>query len=145
MNMSGKKLTSKEAAHLLGVSEASVKRWAGSGILPMEKKVGGHRRFCSQDIALFRHERQGAAGQRPTIKSSASLAQTEHFTIPFNADDETLAREIFEALLIGRIEQASAILVNAYLRGERRVAALCDSVLAKKPCIESETSGIRAS
>ncbi len=131
MNMSGRKLTSKEAARLLGVSEASIKRWADSGILPMEKTVGGHRRFRSQDVALFRRERQGAAGQHPTIKSPASLEQTEHFTVPFDADDETLAREMFEALLIGRIEEASAILVNAYLRGGRSVAALCDSVLAK--------------
>ncbi len=128
--MTGRKLTSKEAARLLGVSEASIKRWADSGFLPTEKTVGGHRRFRSQDVALFRRERLKAASQHPTIKSPTSFEQAE-YPVPFDADDETLAREMFEALLIGRAEEASALLVNAYLRGGRSIAALCDSVLAK--------------
>ncbi len=128
--MSGRKLTSKEAARLLGVSEASVKRWADAGILPTEKTVGGHRRFRSQDVALFRRETLKAASQHPAIKSPTSFEEAED-TAPFDADDETLAREMFEALLIGRAEEASALLVNAYLRGGRSVATLCDSVLAK--------------
>ncbi|MBV9958343.1 MAG: helix-turn-helix domain-containing protein, partial [Acidobacteria bacterium] len=46
-----KDLTSSEAARLLGVSEASVKRWADSGLLPALKTAGGHRRFRPEDVA----------------------------------------------------------------------------------------------
>ena len=42
---------------MLGVSEASVKRWADSGLLPMEKTAGGHRRFRPEDVAAVRRAR----------------------------------------------------------------------------------------
>jgi len=131
MNKSGRKLTSKQVARLLGVSEASVKRWADSGILPTEKTVGGHRRFRSQDIALFRRERFSTSGQQQTINSPTGSEQNGHSAVSSDADDEGLASEMFDALVLGRAEDAAAPIVTAYLRGGRSVASLCDSVLAK--------------
>src|ERR671913_90085 len=58
----GRRLTSKEAARVLGVSEASVKRWADSGLLPMEKTAGGHRRFRPEDVAAARRRVPAAGG-----------------------------------------------------------------------------------
>jgi MerR family transcriptional regulator, light-induced transcriptional regulator len=40
-----KDLTSSEAAALLGVSLATIKRWADAGILSAVRTAGGHRRF----------------------------------------------------------------------------------------------------
>jgi excisionase family DNA binding protein len=38
-------LTSKEIGKVLGVSPATVRRWADAGLLPSERTAGGHRRF----------------------------------------------------------------------------------------------------
>jgi excisionase family DNA binding protein len=41
----GRFLTSKDLAKLLGISPATVRRWASAGLLPAERTPGGHRRF----------------------------------------------------------------------------------------------------
>jgi excisionase family DNA binding protein len=43
-------LTSTEAAALLGVSAATVKRWSDEGALPSIRTRGGHRRFRRVDV-----------------------------------------------------------------------------------------------
>lgn len=43
-------LTTAEAAARLGVSVATLKRWAQSGLLPSERTEGGHRRFRREDV-----------------------------------------------------------------------------------------------
>jgi hemerythrin len=43
-------LTTAEAARELGVSVATLKRWAQSGLLPSERTEGGHRRFRAEDV-----------------------------------------------------------------------------------------------
>lgn len=46
----GSTLTTAEAAALLEVSVATLKRWAQSGLLPSERTEGGHRRFRLEDV-----------------------------------------------------------------------------------------------
>jgi excisionase family DNA binding protein len=43
-------LTSTEAAELLHVSAATVKRWADDGLIPTLRTLGGHRRFRRTDV-----------------------------------------------------------------------------------------------
>ena len=43
-------LTTSEAAELLGVSVATLKRWASAGLLPSSHTPGGHRRFRRGDV-----------------------------------------------------------------------------------------------
>lgn len=50
-------LSSSDAARLLGVGSATVKRWADAGLLACEKTVGHHRRFRREEIARFLRER----------------------------------------------------------------------------------------
>lgn len=38
-------MTSAEVAALLGVNKKTVSRWAGAGLLPSVKTLGGHHRF----------------------------------------------------------------------------------------------------
>ena len=126
---SGKKLTSKEAARVLGASEASVKRWADVGLLPSEKTAGGHRRFRPADIALFKRENCGAAAattqrrqqQRAGVNSATGSGEVESV----EASVETL----FAALTRGDAEETSAILVKSYLDGKPLVF-IFDQLLA---------------
>ncbi|HTT72473.1 MAG TPA: hemerythrin domain-containing protein [Anaeromyxobacteraceae bacterium] len=46
-------LTSSQAAKLLHVSVATVKRWASAGLLASERTAGGHRRYRESDLRLL--------------------------------------------------------------------------------------------
>ena len=126
----GKKLTSKQAARVLGVSEASVKRWADSGLLPMEKTAGGHRRFRPEDVAFVR--RAGLSEeQSPLLKkrSAAKLrARPTRAEEPGPGQEAALVEETFVALMGGDDEELSALLVNLHLDG-RSVGAIADTFL----------------
>jgi len=43
-------LTTSEAADLVKVSPATLKRWARAGIIPSERTSGGHRRYRREDL-----------------------------------------------------------------------------------------------
>ncbi|MGB7926261.1 MAG: helix-turn-helix domain-containing protein [Pyrinomonadaceae bacterium] len=117
-----KNLTSREAAQLLGVSEASVKRWADSGLLPAFKTAGGHRRFRPEDVAAFR--RQGLARE-----SAGAFRERPADAPPIDdALDETLPQLIFETIVGGHDEEAGSALVGLYLRGHT-VARIADAAL----------------
>src|SRR5215204_4117142 len=91
----GRRLTSKEAARVLGVSEASVKRWADSGLLPMEKTAGGHRRFRPEDVAAAR--RVGPSSAEAPLKGRR-VAPPAHAARPAElgpAREAALAEETF--------------------------------------------------
>jgi len=47
-------LSTTDAAEILGVAAASVKRWADAGLLPCVRTAGRHRRFRPGDVAEFR-------------------------------------------------------------------------------------------
>lgn len=126
----GKRLTSKEAARVLGVSEASVKRWADSGLLPMEKTAGGHRRFRPEDIARvlrasFREEERPALSQRSAARIHTQPAEVPELT---HGREAALVEETFRMLLEGRDEELSALLVNLHLHG-LSAARIADSFL----------------
>lgn len=98
-------LTTKAVAKLLRVSEATVKRWADSGLLQSEKTVGGHRRFSLNAVAHLRREfgiGPGAPTQTAPKQQSVSLPSTAQFA---------------ETLLRADEKEAGAVLVHAYLRG----------------------------
>lgn len=98
------RLTTKQVARLLSVSEATVKRWADEGVLSSEKTVGGHRRFGIESIAQLRRERNlqgGAASVTRVVKKKTSpLPSTDDFRRLILAGDEL---------------EAGAALVDAYL------------------------------
>src|SRR5918993_1644609 len=116
----GKRLTSKETARLLGVSEASIKRWADGGLLPSEKTAGGHRPFRPEDVATFRRgegagdSRGGAAApSAPAISPPRRVAARARFV----GDAGLLVEATFGALLDGSAGKASAFLTDAPASG----------------------------
>ena len=99
------RLTTKDVARLLNISEATVKRWAEDGVLTSEKTVGGHRRFAIESIAQLRREKNLAGGALAVAKvgnkkKSKPLPSAEDFLPLILAGDEL---------------EAGAVLVAAYL------------------------------
>jgi len=125
----GRWLTSKEAARLLGVSEASIKRWANSGLLSSEKTAGGHRRFRPEDVAVFRRGRANGT-ERRTTATVVQLQERRKVVSGATGGGNVSYQVLFEALVEGRAEEASAMLVNAYLHGHN-LASLFDEVLSR--------------
>ncbi len=50
-------LSTRQVAQLLGVGEATVKRWADSGEIDCFRTVGGHRKFRLRDVTAFVQKR----------------------------------------------------------------------------------------
>jgi excisionase family DNA binding protein len=46
-------LTTSQAARLLGVSLATVRRWSDAGVLPGYRTPGGQRRFSREQLDEF--------------------------------------------------------------------------------------------
>lgn len=114
-----KNLTSRQAARLLGVSEASIKRWADGGLLPALKTAGGHRRFRPEDLAVFRQgARAGDAAGRAPRPDAAGAAPL----------DVGLSDELFELIVGGHEEEVASALVGLHLEGHT-VARLADELL----------------
>ncbi|HWS89527.1 MAG TPA: B12-binding domain-containing protein [Pyrinomonadaceae bacterium] len=125
----GRRLTSREAARALGVSEASVKRWADSGLLPMEKTAGGHRRFRPEDVAAVRRAGLAAAGAQPPQRKGAEFPAREARAPELDPGREAaLAEESFRALLGGDDEELSSLLVSLHLDGQS-VGRIADRLL----------------
>jgi MerR family transcriptional regulator, light-induced transcriptional regulator len=126
----GRKLTSKEAARVLGVSEASVKRWADSGLLPVEKTAGGHRRFRPEDIAVIR--RTGVSEEASDLlkKSSAARLSARPAQVPALGPEREaeLVEETFRMLVDGAAAELSALVVDLHLHGQT-VAGIADGFL----------------
>jgi excisionase family DNA binding protein len=54
--------TSSQAARYLGVSLATIRRWADAGHLSCYRTPGGQRRFSREQLDAFVHSLQPAAG-----------------------------------------------------------------------------------
>jgi MerR family transcriptional regulator, light-induced transcriptional regulator len=50
-------LSTRQVAHLLGVGEATVKRWADAGEIDCFRTPGGHRKFRLRDVTAFVQKR----------------------------------------------------------------------------------------
>src|SRR2546428_6606477 len=50
-------LSTRQVATLLGVGEATVKRWADAGEIDCFRTPGGHRKFRLRDVTAFVHKR----------------------------------------------------------------------------------------
>lgn len=49
-------LTSREVAELFGVGPETVRRWADEGHFTLIKTLGGHRRFCKNEVKKLLQE-----------------------------------------------------------------------------------------
>lgn len=121
-----KELTTREVARLLGVSEATVKRWADRRFLHSEKTAGGHRRFHPESVARFLREQGAEAKTRAPLETRAVGSAA-----PLNESAEAGASNsyLFDALVQGRPEDAASFLINQYLHG-RTLSLIFDETLS---------------
>ena len=113
-------LTTKDVARVLKVSEATVKRWADSGVLQLEKTMGGHRRFTLESVAQLRRDR-GLARAPARRKTAARQKSQKPLTSP-----ETLLR----AILAGDEAGTAANLIDSYLQ-RHSLTAIFDTTITR--------------
>lgn len=67
-------LSTRQVATLLGVGEATVKRWADAGEIDCFRTPGGHRKFRLRDVTAFVQRRQyEAAGPLPLAVAQGAV------------------------------------------------------------------------
>lgn len=110
--MSDRLMSTGDVAEVLGVSEATVKRWADAGTLSCIRTPGGHRKFRLRDIAMHLASRRGPshANEVPPTESERDL------------DD------IVSALLVGDVDKVAGAVAAARLQ-RNSVATIADTLL----------------
>lgn len=127
-------LTTKQVARLCRVSDATVKRWEDAGLIVSERTNGGHRRFRAEEVARFQRENnlgikvchgdesaQSATTRRKAKKSYSYYTDFEEGSSP---------SLFFNALIAGREEEATNVLINEFLHGEP-LANIFDNTIAQ--------------
>ena len=110
--MSDRLMSTGDVAEVLGVSEATVKRWADAGTLNCIRTPGGHRKFRLRDIAMHLASRR-SAGSGST---------------PPPSEGERDIEEMVSALLVGDVEKVVGAIAAARLQ-RSSIATIADSVL----------------
>src|SRR6187401_3370429 len=87
-------LSTRSVAEVLGVSEATVKRWADAGTLRCFRTPGGHRKFRLRDVKAFLADQQDGGGNpEPPVSPPAtdlSPEQKEARTLALAGDVDAL-------------------------------------------------------
>lgn len=114
-------LSTLEAAEALGVSVSTVKRWVDEGVLPAHKTAGGHRKLLRAEVLAL--ARQGGLPRGdPAVESLAWPRDRQ-------ADPETTAAALLEALLRGQRAEVRSVIRRAYVSG-LTVETLADRIIA---------------
>ena len=125
MNYSPTKfLTTRQLSRVWFVSEATIKRWADTGQLKSSRTVGGHRRFPLAEVMRFQTERGlGGSNVGVSVATSTAAAKAEGF------DAEQTAGQFLEAVRRGHAGEATALLLEAHMRGVE-LDTIFDAVVA---------------
>jgi excisionase family DNA binding protein len=107
-------LTTRELARLWLVSEATVKRWADSGLLPARRTAGGHRRFLLEEVTRFQSERGLGRALPPAAAAAGPSAKTARAR---PSARRVPPKQFFEAITRGEDDAAASLLLEAYLDG----------------------------
>src|SRR5438445_7663786 len=100
-------LSTRQVAQLLGVGEATVKRWADAGEIDCFRTPGGHRKFRLRDLTAFVQTREyDAAGPLPEpLPAGADEAgepAVDHFeTAALRGDTAALVAQLAAMCLRG--------------------------------------------
>lgn len=109
--MSDRLMSTGDVAEVLGVSEATVKRWADAGTLTCIRTPGGHRKFRLRDIAMHLASRRGP--------SDVPAEPTE---------EDRQVEELVSSLLVGDTEKVMGAIATARLQ-RSSFAAIADTLL----------------
>jgi MerR family transcriptional regulator, light-induced transcriptional regulator len=116
------RVSPKQVAQAIGVSESSLKRWCDQGLLTAFRTGGGHRRLAINDVFQFLRQ------------SGKKISRPELLGLPSNTGQgatvlERAHDQIRDALIAGDDEKCRRIVFDLYLAGQS-VCNICDRVLA---------------
>ena len=109
--MSDRLMSTGDVAEVLGVSEATVKRWADAGTLTCIRTPGGHRKFRLRDIAMHLASRRGPGDIE---------------ALPTEEDRQI--EDLVSSLLVGDAEKVVGAIATARLQ-RSSFAAIVDTLL----------------
>jgi MerR family transcriptional regulator, light-induced transcriptional regulator len=109
-------LSTRSVAEMLGVSEATVKRWSDAGTLKCFRTPGGHRKFRLRDVRSFLSD-QEAGGPDVVMVAAPVTAVTDE------------QREVRALALSGDVDALVSFVANQRLQG-RTLAQTFDTMVA---------------
>jgi excisionase family DNA binding protein len=116
------RLSPRQAAQAMGVSESSVKRWCDQGVIPTVRTAGGHRRIpLSAMLGFLRTGSQELV--QPELLGLPEATGQRHWTLA------AAAGAFREALVAGDETQCRQIALDLYLSGHR-VSEIGDRIVA---------------
>lgn len=144
-------MTASEAAALVGVSVATIRGWADSGLIPAHRTIGGHRRFEVGELTAWLEERGAPVAQRlRPMRASATdpLPPCPRFARALNASTEEILNAVEQGysddvpLSVNRSTEAA--LRRAVLRFLRIATNALDSGSVASSVGRAHLVGIRA-
>ena len=145
-------VSTKRVAAMLGVSEATVKRWSDAGTLRCFKTAGGHRKFRLRDVKAFLSDQRDEVPTPIAPSTSLDAEQVEVRALALAADVDGLVSFIANQRLKGvslaetfdRIfAPAMADIGESWARGRLSAAqehiasaAICDMLARIRPLVE---------
>ncbi|MFW5653570.1 MAG: helix-turn-helix domain-containing protein [Planctomycetota bacterium] len=113
-------LTPKEVAEAIGVSESSIKRWADTGRIRVNRTAGGHRRISRVEAIRFVRDNHISV-IHPALLGMPDVASLG----PDLPPDSLLADQLYEFLESGQRTRARGLVLSLYLQG-MDIAEICD-------------------
>lgn len=94
-------VSTKRVAAMLGVSEATVKRWSDAGTLRCFRTAGGHRKFRLRDVKAFLADQRDEAPPQVAPATSLNAEQAEVRALALGSDVDGLVSFIANQRLKG--------------------------------------------
>jgi excisionase family DNA binding protein len=147
-------LSTRQVAQLLGVGEATVKRWADSEELACFRADGGHRKFRLRDVAVFARKREMADGGEEGLDNAANVDEAKTQLERLAVDEDTdgcvalmselrLAgmslADIFDDVVVPVLDKVAGNLERCRLsssEGQAAVSTLRDAISRAQPLAE---------
>lgn len=147
-------ISTRAVAEVLGVSEATVKRWSDAGTLRCFRTPGGHRKFRLRDVKAFLSDQQDTPGEAKVVAPVTALTpvQRQARALALAGDVDALVSLVASQRLQGVslaevfddvFQPAMADIGEAWARGALSAAqehiataAVADMVARVRPLVE---------
>lgn len=117
------RISPKQVARALAVSESSVKRWCDKGVIATEYTAGGHRRVSLASLMQFLTDTNHKLVNPEVLGLPASSGSGDFVS-------DRAVDQLTDALLSGDTERCRQIAVDLYL-AEFTLSRICDEVFAQ--------------